>query len=149
MPHTFLLQQGIWLGEGRVTFTASPETLHFATKWEIKEGVNNEIWATQQVEMRGINDRVVNRFRLFDLTQTHFAIELQNELIGSVIGKGLYDQVQIGWEFLQHSDFQGFEVYREIHETEYSLHAEFCSSEDYRTIVHGRIWKKSEDLQLD
>ncbi len=144
MQHAFIFAPGIWLGEGVVTFTASPETLSFATKWEVRELSNQEIIAVQQVEMRGINDKVVNRFRIFDITPTNFAIELKNELVGSVVGKGLYDEIQIGWEFLGHPDFQGFEVYRETSDQEYSLHAEFSSSDDYRTVVHGRIWKKEE-----
>ena len=130
------------MGEGTVTFTASPESLHFATKWVVKEKENGEIQASQQVELRGINDKVVNRFLLFDISASDFAIELQNELVGSAMGKGLQDDVRIGWEFLDHSDFQGFEIYRLTGETQYSLHAEFSSSDEYRTIVHGRLWAK-------
>ncbi len=140
--HLFLLKPGLWLGEGTVTFTASPESLHFATKWEVKEMANGELQAVQQVEIRGLSERVVNRFLFFDITPTQFALELQNELVGSVIGKGIYDELQIGWEFLGHTDFQGFEIYRVIDQETYSLHAEFSSSDEYRTIVHGRVWKK-------
>ncbi len=143
MSHPFLLQPGVWLGEGTITFTASPEALHFASKWEVNEKTNGQIRAIQQVELRGVGDKIVNHFLFSDITPTNFTVELQNDLIGTATGKGIYDEVQIGWEFLRHADFQGFEMYRIAGAQQYSLHAEFCSSEEYRSIIQGHLWKKA------
>jgi hypothetical protein len=142
--HQFIFSSGQWIGEGKITFSASPNHLRFYTKWEIdpadKSGV---IRCQQQVEMEGGGDRVSNQFVCFDLRPEAFAIRLRNELLGEVDGKGLMDAKTIAWEFRGNPDFEGFEVYELQENGDYMLHGEYASSEEFRTIVDGRIWKKS------
>ncbi|MDP1835064.1 MAG: hypothetical protein Q8K75_03955 [Chlamydiales bacterium] len=143
---SFIFAPGIWIGEGKITFTASPEVLSFFTKWESKPGVReNEIQCTQQVEMQGVDDKVVNRFRFFDITPKTFAIELENDLVGVVRGKGIISATELAWEFRGHPSFEGFEVYRLKDSGDYNVHAEFASPDQFRTIIDGRVWKKTDD----
>lgn len=138
----FIFSPGIWLGEGKITFTASPEVLSFFTRWESEPSEQNVIRCTQQVEMQGVDDKVINHFRFFDMTPTSFSIELENDLVGCVKGKGIISPTELAWEFRGHPSFEGFEIYRLKDNKDYSLHAEFSSPDQFRTIIDGRIWKK-------
>ncbi len=140
----FLFSSGIWIGEGKITFTASPEVLSFFTRWETKPGGREgELLCTQNVEMQGVDDKVINRFRVFDITPRSFAIELENDLVGLVRGKGVIAPNEIAWEFRGHPSFEGFEVYRAKENGDYSVHAEFASPDQFRTVINGRVWRKA------
>lgn len=142
--HSFIFSPGVWIGEGKITFSTSPETIHFYTKW-IVEKFDEERGhiCEQRVEMQGIDDTVFNSLTFSDVTPTSFTIALENDLVGKVIGKGVIDPKTIAWEYRTGTDFEGFEVYELQDNGDYMLHAEYSSPDQYRTIVDGRIWKKS------
>lgn len=140
-PHHFIFTPGIWIGEGKITFSTSPDFIKFYTKWQITEEQPGTIKAVQTVEMHGIKEHVVNNFTFVDVTPKSFALTLESEMIGSVNGKGLIDARSIAWEFRGNLSFEGFEVYELQENGDYFLHAEY-SSEQFRTIVEGLIWKK-------
>lgn len=142
--HQFIFSAGQWIGEGKITFSASPDHLRFYTKWEIEPvDKTGAICCQQQVEIEGGDDRVCNRFVCLNLQPEAFVIQLRNELFGEMEGKGVVDVKTIAWEFRGNPDFEGFEVYELQENGDYMLHAEYASSEEFRTIVDGRIWKKS------
>ena len=145
-PHLFLLTPGEWLGEGKISFSMSPDTIPYYTRWDVQGLENNEITAVQMVEMQGAGEALLNQFRFFDLSSSSFNVELSNEMLGVVQGTGLIEPESIAWEFRNHPTFEGFEVYRrkstDESTDEYSLHAEYSSPDHHRTIVHGRVWKK-------
>lgn len=145
MPlHQFIFTPGIWIGEGKITFSTSPESIHFYTKWMIDQDMEKHVCSCQQqVEMRGVDENVFNSLTFFDITSTSFMVGLENELIGKVLGKGVIDEKTIAWEYRQGTDFEGFEVYELQDNGDYMLHAEYSSPDQYRTIIDGRIWKKS------
>ena len=93
--------------------------------------------------MRGVDENVFNSLTFFDITSTSFMVGLENELMGKVLGKGVLDEKTIAWEYRQGTDFEGFEVYELQDNGDYMLHAEYSSPDQYRTIIDGRIWKKS------
>lgn len=138
----FIFTPGIWLGEGKISFSASEEFLKFYTKWNIVEGESGVITATQIVEMQGIEEQVINRFTFTDITPTSFMVLLENNIVGSVSGKGLRNQHVIGWEFRGHLTFEGFEVYEQQETGDYFLHAEYGAPDQFRTIVEGLVWRK-------
>ncbi len=139
----FLFSSGTWIGEGKISFTASPEVLSFFTKWTSKPGERDgDVRCTQQVEMSGVDDHVVNQFRFFDIRQNSFSVELSNELVGIVRGKGVISEKEIAWEFRGHPSFEGFEVYRLKDNGDWTVHAEFASPDQFRTIIEGRVWEK-------
>lgn len=141
--HDFLFKPGLWIGEGKVTFSASPELLRFYTKWTIEEEVDKKITCYQHVEMEGGDSNVFNTFIFSDIQPTSFSVELSSEMLGSVQGKGIIDAKTIAWEFRGHPDFQGFEVYELQENGDFMLHAEYSSADQIRTIIDGRIWKKA------
>lgn len=142
--HSFIFSPGIWIGEGKLVFSTSPEVIHFYTKWTI-EKFNEKLGhiCQQQVEMQGVEESVFNNLTFSDVTSNSFTVTLENELVGTVSGKGIIDPKTIAWEYRPGTDFEGFEVYELQDNGDYMLHAEYSSPDQYRTIVDGRIWKKS------
>jgi len=147
--HQFIFFPGKWIGEGRIAFSASPETIRFFTKWVIEDGGKNIIEAIQEVEMQGTEPSMKNTFQFSNVTPTSFVVELENDILGRVKGTGLVDPKSIAWEFraegrTQGDGLEGFEVYELQENGDYMLHAEYASPDQFRTIIDGRIWKKSE-----
>lgn len=142
--HAFILTPGCWLGEGTVSFTASPEVLKFYTRWDVSNSVGGIVACKQSVEMQEHGETVNNAFCITELNPTSFKIELSNDVIGTVTGKGIIDEKAIAWEFRSHENFEGYEVYELQENGDYLLHAEYSSPEQFRTIIDGRIWKKAD-----
>lgn len=140
--HKFIFEKGLWIGEGKVTFSASPEHLRFYTKWRIEEVVPAGIFCWQQVEIQGTEENVFNNFVITNVTPNGFLISLENELMGKINGKGIIDEKTVAWEFRDSAEFEGFEVYELQEGGDYMIHAEYSSPDQYRTIIDGRIWKK-------
>jgi len=140
--HHFIFNEGIWIGEGKVSFSTSAELIHFYTRWVNNKFESNEIHCKQQVEMRGGGEPVTNFFTLSQITESNFIITLENEIIGVSSGKGVVDAKTIAWEFRGTSEFEGFEAYELQENGDYLLHAEYVSTDQHRTTIDGRIWKK-------
>lgn len=140
--HDFIFKPGLWVGEGKVTFSVSPERIRFYTKWTIEKEVNKKITCQQHVEMEGGESHVYNTFTFSNIQSTSFTVDLTSELLGSVTGKGVIDDKTIAWEFRGHPEFEGFEVYELQNNGDFLLHAEYSSIDQIRTIINGRIWKK-------
>lgn len=143
MGNFFIFKPGLWIGEGKVTFSASPESVRFYTKWTVEKENNKQIICQQHVEMEDGESNVYNTFIFSNLLPHSFSVELSNELLGSVQGTGLIDDKTIAWEFRGHPEFEGFEVYELQDNGDFMLHAEYSSMDQIRTIIDGRIWKKA------
>ena len=148
--HQFIFSPGRWVGEGKISFSASPDILKFYTRWEISpavpEGELHEIVCIQTVEMQGAaNEHIKNRFTVSQVNTSSFVLELENDLIGVVQGKGIMDEKKIAWEFRGNPTFEGFEVYELQENGDYLFHAEYVSPDQFRSMIDGRVWKKSSD----
>lgn len=141
--HEFIFSPGQWIGEGKITFSTSPQHLRFYTKWVVEKKESGVIRCQQHVEMEGGEESVFNAFSFSHFTTNDFRLELTNDLLGSVKGKGVIDDKTLAWEFRGYNDFEGFEVYELQDNGDYMLHAEYASSDQFRTIIDGRIWRKS------
>lgn len=141
--HSFMLQPGEWLGEGTVSFSASPDEVKFYTKWTVKESSDPTVSCEQVVEILGVDEHVLNRFTLSDIDASSFQILLENDSLETVSGKGIIDDTKIAWEFRGHETFEGFEVYERSEDGGYTMHAEYASPDQFRTVINGRIWKKA------
>lgn len=146
MPPHFLFAPGTWLGTGQVSFSMSPDILHFRTQWIISQIGKNIFHSTQTVEIVG-GDRIINMFEVTPRNAGSFDIVLENELLGTFSGTGVSENLLVAWEFREKGVFEGFEVYRRVDGTEYSLHAEYLSSEQSRTMIRGKIWKQTSRRQ--
>lgn len=143
IAHYFLFSPGAWIGEGKVSFSMSPEVLRYYTKWVVDPKKEGAICCEQRVEKEGGGEDVFNNFTISDIEEGGFNIELTNESLGTVRGRGVIDAKTIAWEFRSNEEFQGFEVYELQENGDYMLHAEYSSSEDFRTIIEGRLWQKA------
>jgi len=141
--HEFIFMPGRWVGGGKIAFSVSPELVRFYTSWTLEEKKQNAIHALQRVEMQSLEEVVNNKFTVYDLEEKKFKIDLENDLIGSATGIGIIDEKTIAWEFRGNTGIEGFEVYELQENGDYMLHAEYSSAEQFRTIIDGRIWKKS------
>ncbi len=143
-PHLFLFAPGRWVGAGRITFSISKELIRFYTRWTIEKDQQGRFNCDQIVEMQGIQEKVENRFIVSSLIENKFKIEMQSEAVGSAIGSGIVDVKTIAWEFHGQAGIEGFEVYELQENGDYMLHAEYASSDSFRTIIDARIWRKDE-----
>ena len=143
--HAFLLSPGVWLGEGKIVLSMVQEELSYVTKWSIMppDG-EGRIECLQEIQIKGVADVMHNQFSVFDLTSNLFQIELENQSLGRVGGKGLIDDKVIAWEFrLSEVGFEGFELYEKQKDDSYNIRAEYASSDDFRTVIQGRLWKQA------
>lgn len=143
----FLFEPGNWLGTGQVTFSFSPDLLYFRTKWVTTKPDEESFHCTQTVEIVG-GDRMVNVFIVKPMTDpASFDIVLQNELLGVFSGTGVVEPNLLAWEFRNPGTLEGFEVYERVHEQEYAMRAEYLSNDGSRTLIRGKIWKASGELE--
>lgn len=139
----FVFAKGIWLGEGKITFSASSEFIKFYVKWQISEDENRVMKATQTIQMLGIEEKSINELTFFDIQADSFKVQLENENVGKVLGRGIYHKNLIAWELKKDTTFEGFETYERRENGDFFLHAEYGKNDIYRTIIDGLVWSKS------
>lgn len=142
MSHHFIFVPSQWIGEGKISFSSSPENLHFYTKWIISPIASQAIHCQQKVETQGSSDQMLNHFKIFEVTVNSFKIELKNDLVGSIEGQGVIEAKTVAWEFRGNNQIEGFEVYEQQDNGDYLVHAEYASFDQFRTIIDGRLWKR-------
>jgi len=54
MGHLFILEPGLWLGEGKISFSASPEFLRFYTKWTVEKDNNPRLHVHKKLKLKGL-----------------------------------------------------------------------------------------------
>lgn len=146
--HQFVFSPGIWLGQGLISFSYSEEKISYYTKWIFEHSEDGIIYAQQHVQKQGEKESLINHLTFSQAIPPHFAVELKNEEIVCVQGKGMWDARQILWTYYPNisnpeiETLEGFETYSLQHNGEYISHAEYSSVGGYTTIVDGKIWKK-------
>jgi hypothetical protein len=142
---TFLFEPGTWLGEGKISFSITTEELRFFTRWTVSETEEEGtyLW-TQRVEMAQDGEKIENHFAFTPLKEGIFSVKLENEFIGKAIGKGVFDENKVAWEVTSPESFQGFESYIKKEAGRFAFHAEYIAPDNFRTIINGEIWKKSQ-----
>ncbi len=138
--HKFIFTPGVWQGEGQITFSMAEDELVFKTRWTLAPKEGERILLSQTIEVDNVPDKMVNNFAISDMTASSFVIELENNLIGKVQGKGVVDEKTIAWEFRNTpQQFEGFEIYELQPDGSYKVRAEFTAGEGLRTYVKGTI----------
>ena len=70
---------------------------------------------------------------------------LAHQSVGTIKGSGFVDPTKIAWEFNRPEiGFAGFELYEKDEENRYRLHAEYASSDQFRTVISGKVWRKKQ-----
>ena len=74
----------------------------------------------------------------------NFSIDLENQALGKITGNGLINDKVIAWEFrVEDIGFDGFEFYEEQPDNSYLMHAEYATSDQFRTLIQGKVWQAS------
>lgn len=143
--HQFLMAPGSWLGQGKIQLSMVAEELAFFTRWSV-ENVDGDgrIETVQEIQVKGLSDVMHNEFMIYNLESGEFAIDLENQALGKITGKGLINDKVIAWEFrVEEIGFDGFELYEKQDEKTYLMRAEYATSDQFRTLIHGRVWQKT------
>lgn len=140
--HLFIFKPGIWLGEGKILLNLVEEELKFFAKWQVQQGdFAHQIQAAQDMQISGIAEKMRNEFFFFEFGKDYFKVKMENANVGTITGKGVYDDKKVAWEFRNNElNFEGLEVYTLLKEDEYQMHAEYVTSDQFRTQMDGRIW---------
>jgi hypothetical protein len=144
--HPFLLTPSAWLGQGRIQLNMVAEELSFVTKWNVSEpDPEGRIECIQEIQVKGLSDVMHNQFNIFDMNSGEFLIELENDALGKITGKGLINEKIIAWEFrIEEMGFEGFELYEKQDEQNYLMRAEYATADQFRTLIQGKVWKQME-----
>ncbi|MDR2539826.1 MAG: hypothetical protein LBC45_04425 [Chlamydiales bacterium] len=143
-PHSFLFDAGIWLGQGTIQLNMVAKELAFFTRWNIEnKDRSNKIVCEQEIQIKGFTDMMRNQFCISSMEHGEFLIDLENQAVGKIQGKGLINDKIIAWEFrINEIGFEGFEVYEKQEDWSYLLRAEYATEDQFRTLIQGCIWKK-------
>ena len=124
--HPFLFLPATWLGEGKIELNLVDEVLVFFTRWKIREiDDSGRIEAVQEIEIKGLSDIMHNEFVFSKITDKDFVVEIENEAIGKVKGKGILTPETISWEFRDaDQDLEGFEFCERQEDNGYNFRAD-------------------------
>jgi hypothetical protein len=145
MQHQFLMTPSAWLGQGTIQLNMVAEELSFFTRWNVNH-VNGEgkIESVQEIQVKGLSDVMRNEFFIYGLTAGEFSIDLENQALGKISGKGLVNDKVIAWEFrVEEIGFEGFEFYEKQDDKNYLMRAEYATTDQFRTLIQGRLWQKN------
>ena len=143
----FIIEPGVWLGEGKIAFSSSKEQIIFYTKWQVTKAKEGMIHCTQQIEIPVLQERSKNQLLFSEWQGDQFVVMLSNASIGSIKGSGILSAEKIAWEFRQPSGLEGFELYSRETNGDYRLHAEYHTGENYRTVMDALLWHQEELTQ--
>jgi hypothetical protein len=143
--HQFLLAPSTWLGQGKIQLNMVSEELAFFTRWNVSN-VDGEgrIESVQEIQVKGLSDVMHNQFFIYGLTNGEFSIDLENQALGKITGKGLVTDKLIAWEFrVEEIGFEGFEFYEKQDDKNYIMRAEYATTDQFRTLIQGRLWQQN------
>ncbi len=141
--HFFIFEPKPWIGEGIITLNMVEEELNFFTKWNVVEkDFAGKIQSVQEIQINGISENMRNELTFFDFSKNKFSVEMENLNIGRVVGTGVYDDNVIAWEFRDNDlNFEGYETYHIQKDGGYIVHAEYVTSDQFRTQIDGKLWQ--------
>ncbi|MBJ7450437.1 MAG: hypothetical protein JHC93_08790 [Parachlamydiales bacterium] len=138
----FLFSPGIWLGQGAIVFSTTPEELKFYMRWTIRSTDEGKIIGLQEIELSGVSEKMVNEYHFMPNNSDKFGVRLENDILGKIRGQGFSDDRIVAWEFRQSpAEFEGVEVYEKQEDGNYVTRAEYITSDQYRTTIRGKLWK--------
>jgi hypothetical protein len=145
VQHQFLLSPNSWLGQGKIQLNMVSEELAFFTRWNASSiDGDGRIECLQEIQVKGLSEIMHNEFLIFNLTGNEFSIDLENQALGKISGKGLINDKVIAWEFrVEEIGFEGFEFYEKQDEKNYLMRAEYATSDQFRTLIQGRLWQQT------
>ncbi len=141
----FLFVPGTWQGSGTISFSMSPDVLRFTTSWTISQVSESVFQAVQVVDIID-SHTMKNVFTIgYTVGSSDFTVILDNDVIGSHQGKGIYDDTKITWEFRHPGLLEGIETYEKVLEQGnenalYRFHSEYNGGDGFMTVIQGNLY---------
>lgn len=145
--HTFIFSPGNWAGEGKILLNMVEEELVFNTNWNVQaRDFSGKVECMQDIQVQGLSENMRNALLFSDFQANTFAVEMENQNVGKIVGTGVYDNKMIGWEFRNNGmNFEGFETYHLQEDGSYLMRGEYVTSDQFRTQIEARIYPSQEE----
>ena len=148
--HSFIVSPGSWSGEGKILLNMVEEELLFNTNWAIQQkDFSGKVQCAQTIQIQGLSENMSNELTFYDFQTKTFAVDMENQNIGRIVGTGVFDEKMIAWEFRNNQmDFEGYETYLLQNDGSYLMHGEYVTSDQFRTQIDARIWPQSKEASF-
>ncbi|MBS0626023.1 MAG: hypothetical protein JSS32_08240 [Verrucomicrobia bacterium] len=145
--HSFILAPGTWSGEGKILLNMVEEELIFNTNWAIQQrDFAGKVTCSQDINIQGLSENMRNDLTFYDFGAKTFAVDMENQNVGRIVGTGIYDEKMIAWEFRNNEmNFEGYETYSLQPDGSYLMHGEYVTSDQFRTQIEAHIWPQSKE----
>lgn len=149
--HSFIFNPGNWTGEGKITLNMVEEELFFNTNWFVlTKDFAGKVACAQEIQIQGLSENMRNELTFYDFSNKSFAVDMENQNIGRIIGTGVFDDKMIAWEFRGNDmNFEGFETYALQSDGSYTMKGEYVTSDQFRTQIEARIWSGPRSEEED
>lgn len=148
MNHGFILSPGTWSGEGKINLNMIEEELMFNTNWTVQpQDFAGKVLCTQEIQIQGLSENMRNELTFYDFQTKQFAVDMENQNVGRIVGTGVLDEKMIAWEFRNsETNFEGYETYTLQPDGSYLMRGEYVTADQFRTQIEARIWQKSKEV---
>ena len=146
--HLFIFSPGSWVGEGKIVLNMVEEELRFNTNWAVQlRDFTGKVPCAQQIQIHGLSEEMRNELTFYDFQNKTFSVDMENQNVGRIVGRGIYDDKMIAWEF-RNSEiyFEGFETYILQDDGSYIMRGEYVTSDQFRTQIEAQIWLQSQEV---
>ena len=124
------------------------EELVFNTQWAVQnKDFAGKVQCAQEIQIQGLSENMRNELSFYDFQGKSFAVDMENQNVGRIVGNGVYDDKMIGWEFRNNDmNFEGYETYNLQPDGSYRMKGEYVTSDQFRTLIEARIWLRSTEV---
>jgi hypothetical protein len=145
--HSFIFSPGTWSGEGKIVLSMVDEELIFNTIWGVQDkDFSGKIVCSQQIQIQGLSENMRNELSFYNFQGKDFTVDMENPNVGRIVGKGVFDEKTIGWEFRNNdASFEGYETYTLQDDGSYRMKGEYVTSDQFRTQIEAHIWLKNQE----
>lgn len=145
--HSFIFSPGTWQGEGKIVLNMVEEELLFNMQWSIpNKDFAGKVSCAQDIQIHGLSENMRNELSFYDFQNKVFAVDMENQNVGRIVGQGIVDDKMIAWEFRNNDlNFEGYETYNLQEDGSYLMKGEYVTSDQFRTQIEARLWLRSTE----
>jgi len=142
LQHTFILEPGSWVGEGKIILSMIEEIFSFRIQWTVPErDASGKVQCIQEIQIQGLSENLRNELTFRDFNPKQFVVDMENQNIGCVAGNGVVDEQIIAWEFRNRdTNFEGYETYARQEDGSYAMKGEYVTADQLRSQIEAHIW---------
>lgn len=145
--HLFIFSEKTWSGSGKIVLNMVEEELFFDTSWAVKpKDIGGKISALQAIQIQGLSEEMSNVLSFYNFDGNKFAVDMENQNVGRIVGTGVFDDKTIAWEFRNNDmNFEGYETYLLQEDGSYLMKGEYITSDQFRTEIEAHISLKKNE----